>query len=71
MKQLILNLTKSMLWREEEKKLKIPEKERKNTDPSLNTQFCIKGLLFSGHGFLFLGHMGILASTEKKINYEL
>ena len=63
MKQLILNLTKSMLWREREKKLKIPEKERKNTDPSLNTQFYTKGLLVVKDSVL--GCMGSLASTEK------
>ena len=36
---------KYAMTREREKKLKIPEKERKNTDPSLNTQFCTKGFL--------------------------
>ena len=47
----------------ERKKLKIPEKERKNTDPSLHTQFYTKGLLVVKDSVL--GCMGSLASTEK------
>ena len=36
------------------------------TKPSLNTQFCIKGL-FVGLEFLFLGLLGSQASIEKKL----